>query len=468
MDEYSCVVGKKGFPTYTYNKKFLYSQYDPHKEAASYLNRYGALKSTIITFCGADFINKKLVENKENNSTILSFEPVYFEPMCESPRLRRFNSLKILENYLLSHRVTASHISLIYWQPFIESNSGQFLPLLKSINGIIKKSTLSSNTADKMDFLETKNLFLNIHNLKKIDIITPEIKKQKNPAFILSSGYSLKDNISYIKKAASYGTTFALPSAVPYLISRDVIPDYIIAVDPGYGTFYHLLQYAQLPLTVLTTLNITPSTFRLSNFNFLYFSYNSKFEKYIYNQKNIVTSDPEGSVFFNVLSIIIQLGFTDALIFGQDFGFKDNRSHIEGGAFENIFITRSSYFDTLEQLVKKLETAKNPDTIQLKEREIKTDVALKVYYDHFLSKSFPINLFLPEKAYNTLQNRLKTLSLDYVTTHYSPLKDRKIPISSLNITKLKDILYTEHTNSIKNIFKNKQIGKKLKFSRDKQ
>ena len=52
-------IAKNGYPTYKFNNVYLYSKYDPLKEAKRFVDEQN-LKKNVITLCGADYVNFEL------------------------------------------------------------------------------------------------------------------------------------------------------------------------------------------------------------------------------------------------------------------------------------------------------------------------------------------------------------------------------------------------------------------------
>ncbi|HOV15442.1 MAG TPA: DUF115 domain-containing protein, partial [Spirochaetota bacterium] len=343
-------TGKKGFLTYKFNDKYIYSSYDPFIEAKRFVSTLKINSKTVITCCGPDYVNSNLLDL--GITEILSFEPISFEHIDNSDCIKRFTNTAEIEDYIKKNKIT--NPQLIIWQPLIETNPDFFLFQLRKIKDFIQKETFSNNATNYFGFIESKNIIRNICRLDEIDIIKKSDVKIDLPALVISSGFSLKDNIDFIKKIIHKVYVFALPSALPYLEYNNIEPDFVIAVDPGYGTFYHLAKYKKT-IKLITTLSINPTVFNLNNYKPFFFNYDNQLENIFYKDTNIIKSFPEGSVIFNTLRIVKLLGFNDIIIIGQDFGFKDGRSHIYDGLFEKEFLNKVDYFLTLESQIKEIE-----------------------------------------------------------------------------------------------------------------
>ena len=85
MNQLIKVKGKRNKYTYKYNNKYIYSAYDPIKEAKIFIDNFKTIKNITITCCGADFVNSVLLD--KNIDLIISFEPLQFDKLTESVRI---------------------------------------------------------------------------------------------------------------------------------------------------------------------------------------------------------------------------------------------------------------------------------------------------------------------------------------------------------------------------------------------
>ena len=125
---YEQSINKRGIVTFSCNGKLLYSAYNPQKEANNYLTSIPGLdkKQTIITFCGANFINDEL-DKKAEIRNIISFEPVDFPINKENTKVHRSKTLKDLEDTICKLKINSENISVITWPPFIETQKDIFI-----------------------------------------------------------------------------------------------------------------------------------------------------------------------------------------------------------------------------------------------------------------------------------------------------------------------------------------------------
>lgn len=407
---YEQSISKRGIVTFSCNGKLLYSAYNPQKEAANYLSSIpeSTSKQSVITLCGASFINEELVKKTEIKN-ILSFEPVDFPITAENPKIHHIKTLKDLENTILTLQIDVKNIAIITWPPFIETQKNVFIEYLGKIKDILIKQTLSEVTDTTFSKLETHNINKNINKLEKFQIILNKIiSDNMPPAVVFAAGASLSAQLEFIRPYLDKVITFAYPSALPYLQSMKITPDYTIAVDPGYATFYHLMKFHKA-VELLCPLSLSPSIFSLKNYSPLIFSYGSDEESRLFTNTDIIKSLPEGSVAFNLFSILKNIGYKQIVLLGQDFCFINGASHAKGGFFEIEYIYQSNYNSGMEDKIKKLEESRLPTYIKDNDKKLKTDTAMAVYYNHFLERSKDLPLFLAGKPYNSFCGQLPIL-----------------------------------------------------------
>lgn len=407
---YEQSISKRGIVTFSCNGKLLYSAYNPQKEAANYLSSIpeSTSKQAVITLCGASFINEELVKKTEIKN-ILSFEPVDFPITAENPKIHHIKTLKDLENTILTLQIDVKNIAIITWPPFIETQKNVFIKYLGKIKDILIKQTLSEVTDTTFSKLETHNINKNINKLEKFQIILNKIiSDNMPPAVVFAAGASLSAQLEFIRPYLDKVITFAYPSALPYLQSMKITPDYTIAVDPGYATFYHLMKFHKA-VELLCPLSLSPSIFSLKNYYPLIFSYGSDEESRLFTNTDIIKSLPEGSVAFNLFSILKNIGYKQIVLLGQDFCFINGASHAKGGFFEIEYIYQSNYNSGMEDKIKKLEESRLPTYIKDNDKKLKTDTAMAVYYNHFLERSKDLPLFLTGKPYNSFCGQLPIL-----------------------------------------------------------
>ncbi len=417
--KYIKVTGKKGFDTFIFNNKYLYSQYDPQKEAQKFVDSKPDLKKRVLTVCGAEFVNRHLLAS---GKTVISFTPEVFENRIISTDIVYFNNTNDLEKYIMNNNIHAADISILLWNELIRTDYEYYAPLIDRIKNILYKSSFSINTAGVFDRLEKRNGTVNKNKFKKIKFLNKSSRKTNNAALICSSGVSLGYNSDFIKNIAGKMTVFALPSAVKYLESISIHPDYIIITDPGYGSLYHIYQLL-VPHKIIAPLSISPVITSLDNMDFYFFDYQNALVESLPVSNDIVSTPAEGTVFNNALRVVAQTGFSSAVICGQDFGYDGGVAHIKGGSFEDEFIGRSDYFKPLETSVYLLDHRNPAETIKTDDgRLFKTDIPFKLYLDHFMKTDFGLEIFRCPVNINPMTDKIPVFNqeIPVIRSKYFP------------------------------------------------
>ncbi len=415
MSRFIRTVGRKGQPTYTLDGKFIYSAYDPFREADSFVNQnVKPNHNAAVTICGADFINNVLAER--GYTTIISFdlsvlsggEPD-FEPLTENVAIHRVRSVQQAQNILLEKGIAAADIDILIWTPYIAAcENADTAKLLEQIKNMCLTVTASKTAADTFGKLEERNAARNIRTMKSLTYMMPQ--NVCDTAVIVASGASLPNYLELLRTLKSKALILALPSSVKYLHSVGIEPDYVIAVDPSYATLYHLCGL-KVETSLICPLSINPAILRLPNISPIFFSYENETDRKVFANTDVIRSCSEGSVIFNSIRIVRQLGAKNVILMGQDFSFCNHRSHVVGGYFETEFFGSSSYYDSLDKTLLELRCRKEPTVIRAGDRMLDSDVSLKISMDHLLQTDFGVRILLPDNAFNPLDNRYGTISV---------------------------------------------------------
>ena len=88
-----------------------------------------------------------------------------------------------------------------------------------------------------------------------------------------------------------------------------------------------------------------------------------------------------------------QIGFREAIILGQDFGYKNKKSHINEGNFEKEFLYLSNYFNTLEKNIEKTDCNSDKTFIEINNKKIPSVIPLKLYFEHFINEKFEVKFY---------------------------------------------------------------------------
>ncbi len=410
MSAYIKVAGRKAGFTYKYQDKYLYSVYDPIKEALAFIDKnVKPTSKCAVTICGADFVNEILLER--GYRTIISIDVGLilqsqrdFEPTVSSDKIHRVVSIKEATDILLYNNISASELDLLIWSPYISTHL-ECGELLADIKSMCQLATANKLTADTFGKIELRNADRNLATLTEI----PLLKKQNKAklAIIIASGASLPRYVEELRLLSREALVVSLPSAMKYLTSENIQPDYCIVADPGYASLYHL-DGLETDTTVICPLSINPAILRLPHVRPVFFDYGICEDKGIFNSE-CVRSVSEGSVCFNALRIVKQLGCSQALLLGQDFAFCEHRSHVAGGFFEAQYYNQTDYYNSMDRILSAIQFRNDPCTLEVCGRQFESDATLKIYYEHFIDTDFGIEILLPKNVFNPLSEKIKKI-----------------------------------------------------------
>lgn len=410
MSQYIKVAGRKNGFTYKYQDKYLYSVYDPIKEAKSFADKNVKPTSKYaITICGADFVNQILLER--GYETIISIDVGLvmhsqrdFEPTVNSDKIHRVKSIKEATDILLYNNISATDLDLLIWSPYISTHS-ECGVLLANIKSMCELAAANKVTADTFGKIELRNAKRNLATLSEIRLLKKENKAKL--AVIVASGASLPRYVEQLRLLSSDALVVSLPSAMKYLTSVNIQPDYCIVVDPGYASLYHL-NGLQTDTNLICPLSVNPAILRLPHVVPYFFDYGVCEDKGIFNSE-CVRSVSEGSVCFNALRIVKQLGCTQALLLGQDFAFCEHRSHVAGGFFEEEYYCQTGFYNSIDKILSGIQFRKDPCKMQVCGKSFDSDVTLKIYYEHFIETDFGIEILLSKNVFNPLSEKIQKI-----------------------------------------------------------
>ncbi|MFL0505710.1 motility associated factor glycosyltransferase family protein [Ureibacillus sp. 179-F W5.1 NHS] len=175
-----------------------------------------------------------------------------------------------------------------------------------------------------MDENFSNNIRLNDKNLKHY---LSETKRDNKIACLVSSGPSLNETKTWIKNVREQLYILCVGSALKVLLKEGIKPDAVIISDPKKNIIQQLegTNFDGV-LFYLSTANYEAT----SNYSYTrYILFQSGFKKAeeIAKQNNIPLVETGGSVATTGFSTLKFLGFDTIVLFGQDLGFKENKTH---------------------------------------------------------------------------------------------------------------------------------------------
>lgn len=225
-----------------------------------------------------------------------------------------------------------------------------FLDTLKSTEIRI---FVNKNTESHWGKTMVKNEIDNLKYLRNCNIISEFIDDipLDVPAIIVSAGPSLDKNIQELKKAKGKAFIISTDTALKYLLSNNIIPDFVVTIDAN-KSLMHFTKIDDIPLMCLTVSN--PAVLKVHNGKKIFFSIDEYISALLDSMhKKRINYNIGGSVATAAFSICVSLGFKRIILIGQDLSYSGEISHA-GGLNYNAHIESEGEFTYVEDIYGKL------------------------------------------------------------------------------------------------------------------
>lgn len=195
---------------------------------------------------------------------------------------------------------------------------------------------VNKNTEEAIGSLTIKNTIRNIRQIPNNAVIG-ELKgkiSEDIPVFIVSAGPSLDKNIKELKQIKQRGIIFAVDTAVKYLLREEIMPDFIVTLDPRKST-EHLKDERCKTIPVFCKMEAKPEFVEQNNGHIIFFSL-AGYEQKLYERLDIEVDRYRagGSVATGACSICMTLGFKTIILVGQDLAYGEGRSTHAGSVYK--------------------------------------------------------------------------------------------------------------------------------------
>lgn len=319
-------VAKDNSYTLKVNNVYIYSKYRPIDDAYRYvLNEKKSFADKIfLVGLGLGYHLKALLEhNKTAEIYILIFDE------CELHFLGKYGDKTILENER-THIITLTNkenlIDLANTQPIIPIQWIKAIGPTHKLTDFLEDIKLRQMSFDFIEECMAKN-FQYTSSLNH-----PTVSKLKNvftkkTACLVSSGPSLETTIHALKKFKGKAYIICMGSTLKMLLAHDLSPDAVIISDAKEAVKYQLINtnytgrlfYSATASKEALELHVGP---KIVLYQQGYYASES-----LALQRNVETLSVGGSVATLGFSLANYLGFENIILFGQDLGFKDGKTH---------------------------------------------------------------------------------------------------------------------------------------------
>jgi len=165
------------------------------------------------------------------------------------------------------------------------------------------------------------------------------------PLLLIAAGPSLNDHLDFIRSEHKQSTVWALASAVPALLKKEIIPDMVIATDPGYWSGVHLQATGEHKIPLF----MPPSAYcgsRIleSSTPIVPLDTGLLFETNILNTLGLsgTTALPFGTSAGTALSLALSLHTGPICLFGLDLAARRIKTHAEPYTFDTLYEVKAN------------------------------------------------------------------------------------------------------------------------------
>jgi len=418
---------KSIYPTIKLNNQYIYSPYDPLKEAEKLIkiSSYHNQKTLIFFGYAMGYIllpllplkDKKIfVFEKNKNLFYESLRYIDYSVLCQENQvffnIQDVSSLPDTEDL---------KDSIFFEHPLLIKNDINFYKKIqKELKENIEHSLADLTTLGYFSPIWFRNSLLNLKNLSgTLSLKSMQNKFKGVSVCLVAGGPSLEKNLSLLKKHKDSTLIVAVGTVVKRLIKAKIIPHFIISTDAGFYNSWHTRN-----LNVSSILITDFSTHFLSSQKYsgkrAFFDYDMGYLDFFLKEDFIPKFSMQPTVSAAAVEFIRFLGADTIFLFGQDFAFIDYKTHCKS--------TISETYGLLSQTKMKPYSSREIDSIfseqlemteNYKNQQIVTSLKLKLYAKEFMFQNM--------KIYQTSQDASKINQIPYNRN----IKDSTLPIETI-------------------------------------
>ncbi len=350
-------------------KHNLNSLYSPVMEAKRWANQYEFKNLNMVVSMfgmGNGFFVKEIIQKLKKEDVLLIYEPnteifikslEYYDLtdiLCnekvyifveEINGIKFKTALKRFVNWVnFNSQIICNHPQ---YDVIFKNSSKVFRKMIEDIsNGII----VNQNTNAALSKLITKNILHNLKFLKDCNIVTDLTGKipQDIPAIIVAAGPSLDKNIHELKNAKGKSVIFAVDTAVKYLLKYDILPDFIVTLDPK-KSLHHLSDPRCNDIPMFSRIEARSENLQKNTKKIIFYNVEGYVSRLLQKAgKDTGSLHSGGSVTTGAFSICKNLGFQTIILVGCDLAYSGNSTH--AGGIRVDVSDAGRYLETVEDI----------------------------------------------------------------------------------------------------------------------
>lgn len=418
---------KSIYPTIKLNNQYIYSPYDPLKEAEKLIKitSYHNQKTLIFFGYAMGYILLPLLPLK--NKTLYIFEKnikLFYESL-------KYIDYSVLcrENQVFFNIQDVSSLpntedlkdSLFFEHPLLIKQEKKFYKTIKTkLKENIEHSLADLTTLGYFSPIWFRNSVLNLKNLSKSYSLKSFQNKFKGVSVCLvAGGPALEKTLSILKEHKDSALIVAVGTAVKRLLKSGIIPHFIVSTDAGFYNSWHTRKL-NIPSVLVTDFSTHFLSFQKYSGKKTFFNYDMGYLDFFLKNDSIPKFSMQPTVSAAAVEFIRFLGADTIFLFGQDFAFLDYKTHCKS--------TISETYALLSQTKMKPYSSREMDSIfseqlemteNYKNQPIMTSLKLKLYAKEFVFQNM--------KIYQTSQEASKINQIPYSRN----IKDSTFSIETL-------------------------------------
>lgn len=322
MIQFEIEVAKNKENTLKINDYYIYSKYSPIKDAYSTIEReinYEA-EGYILVGLGLGYHLERLLSLTTKEIVLILLDKK------EISLFEEFNK----ENRMILQRVTLFNStikdSILNYQIIIPPSFIRAIGQKHPLHDFLQDISIRQRSYKRFAPILESNFNLNLR-LHDQSINSLKNKYLGKKVCLISSGPSLDNMFEVLREVQQEVFILSVGSALKALLKNGVIPDGVIISD-GQDNIQKQLKDSNYDgiLFYLSTANHETVKIHDSE-RFIILQYGYDKAESLASQNNIDLLDTGGSVATVGFSLVEYMGFQTMFLFGQDLGFKENKTH---------------------------------------------------------------------------------------------------------------------------------------------
>ncbi len=327
-------------------QKYIHSRHFPSKEHITFPEFQSDTDCIIVLGLGlGHHIAKKQYDTNKNYILIDVIKNIEEETLKIYHELKQKNiniftgdEKQILHNVETFFKESfPSKIQIIEHAASIRAFPQEYDKLKLSITSLI--NSIAGNIATKNLFsgIYLRNIIRRLPDLGEYYPVSSLTDRFKNiPAMIISSAPSLDANISAIAAGREKMILIAVDSALPALIKREIIPDFVVSIDPQPWITEHLQDFKN-DFMLIESISSFNTNMKQPKFISLNSHPISQIIEHFYPGKTGSTDSKTGTVAGDAINAAMLMGCSPILITGMDFSFPDFNIYARGTSYQRRF-----------------------------------------------------------------------------------------------------------------------------------